>query len=196
MSLSARWGFAGLRSRPWSFLRPFSGPTFRNRPRPCPLFLEPLEDRTLLAASILGSVFNDLNGDGSRAGDPGVPVVTVFLDGNNNGVLDSSQIKVLPASPAIGPGGPVGTNFSSGMASLNVAGFPSSVSDVNVNLDITKTTSGFLQVVLVGPRFNPTTVPDGATLLYLGQGSFVGSFDEQAALSIGQTTGPAIAGTF
>src|SRR5581483_6273902 len=150
----------------------------------------------LLSSTITGTVFNDVNGDGSRVGDPGVSGVTVFLDGNHNGALDNSAVTVNPSSPTIGPGGSVGTNFSSGMASLTVSGFPSNITDVNVNLNITKTTAGFLQIVLVGPRFDPTNVPDGATLLYLGQGSFNGKFDEQAATSIGQTTGPAITGTF
>jgi uncharacterized membrane protein len=41
---------------------------------------------------IIGMKFNDLNGDGTKqAGDPGLSGFTVFLDANNNGVLDAGE---------------------------------------------------------------------------------------------------------
>src|SRR5262245_35155535 len=110
MSATRRWGFARFRSRSWSILRRFSSTSSRKRPCRTRLFLEPLEDRLLLSASIFGSVWNDLDGNGTRAGEPGVPGVILYLDGNHNGVLDSQVIPVAPKSSAIGPGGAVGTN--------------------------------------------------------------------------------------
>src|ERR1700722_12046045 len=42
--------------------------------------------------SISGSKFNDLNDDGIReAGEPGLPGITIFLDTNNNGILDAGE---------------------------------------------------------------------------------------------------------
>src|SRR5262249_4821640 len=55
------------------------------------LIVEQLESRTLLSASILGNVWNDLNGDGVRqAGESGRAGVTVYLDQNSNHVFDNS----------------------------------------------------------------------------------------------------------
>lgn len=47
---------------------------------------------------ISGIVFNDLNGNGLRdAGEPGLPNVRVFLDKDNDGVLDSNEKSRLTA---------------------------------------------------------------------------------------------------
>src|SRR5712691_2671043 len=76
--------------RPWfaSFRPALRSPrkkTAGRRPRPRRLFLELLEDRTLLAASIFGSVWNDLVPDGVRAGgEPGLAGVKVTLDQNGS----------------------------------------------------------------------------------------------------------------
>ncbi len=64
----------------------------RDRRNRCP-FLETLEPRMLLA-TIQGTLFEDLNGDGVRAPeDPALqmPGITVFLDQNQNGVLDTGE---------------------------------------------------------------------------------------------------------
>ncbi len=61
------------------------------------LFLEPLEERTLLAVGgINGSVFDDLDADGVwDGGEPGLEGVTVFLDSNDNGQLDGGESSTL-----------------------------------------------------------------------------------------------------
>ncbi|MAE63770.1 MAG: hypothetical protein CMJ18_05815, partial [Phycisphaeraceae bacterium] len=43
------------------------------------------------SGSIHGTKFNDLDGNGIDAGDPPMPGVTIFLDDNNNGVLDPGE---------------------------------------------------------------------------------------------------------
>ncbi|MBX7168715.1 MAG: hypothetical protein K1X74_20430 [Pirellulales bacterium] len=61
--------------------------------------LEALEHRLVLAGVfggdpntvIEGKVFNDLNGDGNRTGDPLLPNWTVFLDLDHNGALNGSE---------------------------------------------------------------------------------------------------------
>ena len=51
--------------------------------------LEPLEPRLLLSGSIGGTVFADLDLDSALdAGEAGLAAVTVYLDGNDNGILD------------------------------------------------------------------------------------------------------------
>lgn len=53
---------------------------------------EPLERRTLLAGTISGFVFNDLNGNGRLdTGDPGLPDQVLYLDLNFNGALDPNE---------------------------------------------------------------------------------------------------------
>ena len=46
--------------------------------------------------NISGTIYNDLNGNGSRqSGENGLPNVTVFLDKNGNGLLDTGEPKTL-----------------------------------------------------------------------------------------------------
>ena len=57
-----------------------------------PLVVEPLEPRLLLNASIAGSVFFDLNGNGAwEPGEPGLPARTVYLDLEDSGTLDEGD---------------------------------------------------------------------------------------------------------
>ncbi len=46
--------------------------------------------------TIIGTKFNDINGDGTQtAGELGVPGVTIFLDTNNNEILDAGETSVI-----------------------------------------------------------------------------------------------------
>ncbi|MCA9198206.1 MAG: carboxypeptidase regulatory-like domain-containing protein, partial [Planctomycetales bacterium] len=57
---------------------------------------ERLEDRQLLAADVVGGIYNDLNGDGVRdQGEDGLANWTVYLDQNQNGTLDSGEDSTL-----------------------------------------------------------------------------------------------------
>src|SRR5258706_7774707 len=57
----------------------------------CGRFFEPLEGRALLS-TISGTVFSDRNSDGvQNNGEPGLSGVTIYLDANNNGVLDAGE---------------------------------------------------------------------------------------------------------
>ena len=57
------------------------------------LRFEPLESRLALDASISGTVYEDLNGNGSDDGqDVGLSGVNVFIDENNNGAFDGTDI--------------------------------------------------------------------------------------------------------
>ncbi|HZQ27786.1 MAG TPA: SdrD B-like domain-containing protein, partial [Acidimicrobiales bacterium] len=51
--------------------------------------------------TIDGTVFDDINGDGAAAlGDPGINGRTVFLDANDNGVLDSGEVNTTTSGGA------------------------------------------------------------------------------------------------
>src|SRR2546423_14748248 len=72
----------------------------RRRPKPVErLWLEPLEDRTLLSVSVSGTIFHDLNPNGVReTNEPALVATTVSGDTNSNGLLDP-QVNFTPAAP-------------------------------------------------------------------------------------------------
>src|SRR5437870_247097 len=77
------------------WLAPFrTAPAAAKRRRPRRLFLEPLEDRTLLSVTIFGSVWNDLLADGVRNAEPGLSAVTVYLDDGSH-AFNGSQPHTL-----------------------------------------------------------------------------------------------------
>jgi hypothetical protein len=57
-------------------------------------FADGLEPRLLLA-TVSGTVWNDVNGDGVRFGviERGLPGWTVYLDGNDNGAMDAAELR-------------------------------------------------------------------------------------------------------
>src|SRR5450432_1772749 len=60
-----------------------------------PMMIQPLESRTLFDSSISGTVFNDLNADGTQnAGEAGLANQTVFLDQNFDGAFDAGDISL------------------------------------------------------------------------------------------------------
>src|SRR5690349_21252121 len=94
------------------------------RRRSTRLLLEVLEDRTLLSASILGSVFHDLNANLTRdTGEAGLAGMVAFLDTNQNHVFDSSTVAVQGG--ALTPGSLGG--FGDKNASVTVANIPARV---------------------------------------------------------------------
>ncbi len=135
-------------------------PTRRRRCRPARrtrLQLEPLEDRTLLSASIFGSVFNDLSGSGSRdAGDPGLAARTVYLDLNRDGRLDSISTTLDATTTGISGSGP--GNFGTLLAEvggvgtpLTVQGQPANFQNVVLTLDLTNNSPDPIPVTLLSP---------------------------------------------
>src|SRR5437868_455595 len=79
-----------VRPMPTSAHHAGSGPVALRR-RKGRLFVELLEDRTLLAAAITGHVFNDVNGNGQPVTGSSLPGTTVYLDGNGNGKFDTKE---------------------------------------------------------------------------------------------------------
>lgn len=163
-------------------------PKIRQR-NPLRLFLEPLEDRTLPAVSITGTIFNDLNLNSLRSGDEiGLAGITAYLDLNRNNVFDG-ETSTFTGSNSINTGA-FGLVNSNAHAKLTVSDLPSRISDVNVYLDITNSGTSPIIVGLVSPTGatlsggTATVLFNGPNLLVLGQGSFNGILDEQAALPV------------
>jgi hypothetical protein len=157
------------------------------------LFVEPLEDRTLLAASISGTVVNDLNSNGLRdSGEPGVQAATVYLDLNGNGKLDTQDVFSGSTTFTAISSGPLANSPPYFAAVANVSGVSAQFSHISVSLSIARTSGGptLLDVALISPQglVDPVQGPSGPDLLHLtaGQG-FNGTLDDSGA---GGTTRP------
>jgi hypothetical protein len=177
--------------------------TFTRPHRRCRrLWLEPLEDRTLLSASILGTVRYDLTGKGNDlAGAQGVANTLVYQDLNGNGALDTKTSTIQASGSSLTLAAAPSASFDGGtdqFASMNVSGLASATTKVTVKLDLTMTGPGPVEVDLVGPRYG-SAVPTGATLFFLEQGDHYSvTLDEQAATRVSQATpsGGVFSGTF
>jgi len=137
---------------------------------------------------IEGVLVEDVNGDGQQ--QPGEAVLvgeTVFLDLNDNGVLDVGTITV--ASNDV----PVDVVDNTTVTSSLLIASGARVADVNVTLDITHTYDGDLKVYLVSP--SGTKVE-----LFTNVGSWGDNFtdttlDDEAGTSIADAAAP-FSGTF
>ncbi len=143
------------RKNPWPFLLGTRA-SRRGRPRAQRLFVELLEDRTLLAGSITGTVVNDLNGNTHR--DPAEPPVagaSVYLDLNGNGKYDAP--KTFTGSTSIHDlGGLDG-------ATATVSGLSAQFTHITVNLNISRAAGSGVQwdVFLASPQgFNDGAGPE------------------------------------
>lgn len=54
-----------------------------------------IHDLCYNSGSISGTVYEDINGSGNATADTGLPGVTVYIDANNNGKLDGSEISAI-----------------------------------------------------------------------------------------------------
>jgi subtilisin-like proprotein convertase family protein len=146
--------------------------------------------------SISGQKWNDLNGNSTKeTGEPGLPGWVIYIDGNDNGIFDSTAIRSVtstdvPKSIA---------DFSTVTSRVLFSGL-SSISDVNVTLDITHSFSGDVDAYLISPAgtqvelftgvggqfndFQDTTLDDEAsTLISDATAPFTGSFRPEGLLS-------------
>jgi hypothetical protein len=148
-----------------------------------------LEQRTLPSAAILGSVWNDVNGDAvHQPAEPGLPGVVAYLDLNHNRTFDSHAVDAAPSSLALGPA-PGG--FPAQASFINVAGLDAPIQGVTVHLDVSLSSPGPVEVDLISPRFDNVNVTAPSILMFLEQGdSFSGTFDENAANPVSTGSSP------
>lgn len=168
-----------------------------NHRRRRPLLSEHLESRSLLA-SISGTVWNDYNANGRiNFGEPRLPGWQVYLDGNNNGKLDSASTTATFSSSQVPRDIPdLGTVTST----RTISGLTGTVQDLNVKLSITHTWDEDLSVFLISPNntqvelfsgvggsdenFFSTVLDDEATRdVTAGSAPFTGSFRPEGLLS-------------
>jgi subtilisin-like proprotein convertase family protein len=151
---------------------------------------------TVLQNSISGQVFQDANDNGKQdPGEPGFSGVTVYLDQNNDGILDTDSATV--SSPNVPVPIPDVGNASS---NLTANGFVGAIADVNVHLDIQHTFDRDLAVTLISPsgsqvllinhrggsghNFTGTILDDqAATPISAGTAPFTGSFQPEQPLA-------------
>lgn len=147
-------------------------------------------------STVQGTKYNDANGNGQVDPDEaGLPGWTMFLDNNNNGLLDNAITTVAATGlPLPIPDASVLTT------SLTVSNVVGAISDINVNLSINHTRDSDMDVFLISPagtriqlftdvggtgqNFVNTTLDDQANFsINLGAAPFVGSFSPEGLLS-------------
>ena len=147
-----------------------------------------------LRQSIEGTKYNDLDADGERQpGENGLEGWTIFIDGNNNGVLDMAAVP-LPTVHSTDVGQAI-TDFGTMNSTLEFSGGATSINDVNIELDITHSFDGDLDVYLVSPAGTQIELFTGIG----GEGdNFTGTIlDDQASMSITDAAAsPPFNGTF
>ncbi|MGB2820667.1 MAG: proprotein convertase P-domain-containing protein, partial [Phycisphaerae bacterium] len=149
-----------------------------------------------LPVDIRGSKWHDENGNGRQdPGEPGLADWDVYLDENNNDILDDA-FATFDSADAPKPLPDAATTIST----LSVKDVVGRITDANVHLDITHTCDGDLEAVLVSPAgtrvqlffrvggagddFTDTTLDDEAgTPIVSGSPPFSGSFRPAEALS-------------
>ncbi len=158
------------------------------------LHLEKLEPR-LAMATLSGIAFNDLDHDGSRdTAEPGLAGRTIYVDANNNGRFDQTvSTAVVPATGLPIPLPDVETTTST----LNVAGFQSLISDVNVRLHLTHTYDEDLRITLISPAGIRVVLSDrrGGSGDNFGTATSPTAFDDEGFGSIALANPPFL-GTF
>lgn len=149
--------------------------------------------------TVSGTVFQDNNGNGAiNTGETGLPGVTVYLDSNNDGALDSAG--PTAASSTNVPLSIPDNNSLGTISTLNFAGGANLVAHVTVTLSITHPSDSDLSVYLIAPdgtqvalfsgvggagqNFTNTTFSDGAsTPIASGSAPFTGTFSPSTPLS-------------
>jgi subtilisin-like proprotein convertase family protein len=155
-------------------------------------------DRLLQAGkgTIRGSKWEDKDADGVRdPSEPGLPNWKIYLDLNNNGVLDEQVTNYSSTdvpTPII--------DEETVTSELTLSDFSGTGTDVNVTLDINHTWDKDLDVFLVSPsgteielftdvgadgdNFSNTTLDDeAATSITEGSAPFTGSFQPEGSLA-------------
>ncbi len=150
-----------------------------------------LEDRVVPAGVISGIAFNDIDGNGTQGfndpatfrGELGLSNVTMFLDTNNNGVLDTGGLINYPSIDT-----PVTIVDLATVTSTITVPDNYDIFDINVNLNITHTWDADVEVSLMGPDgtiIDLTSGNGGSGDNYIGT-----TFDDSAATSITTGTAP------
>ena len=136
-----------------------------------------------------GWVFDDANGNGVKdPAEPGIAGRTLFIDTNGNGTIDPPvQTTFTNSTPVSIPDKPT-SGFSPVTSSVVVSGIGTSITDVNVRVNITHTWDADLDVFLIAP--------DGTRVeLFTDVGGSGDNFtntvlDDQAATAITAGTAP------
>ena len=140
------------------------------------------------SGEIEGVLVEDVNGDGEQQTGEGALVgETVFLDLNDNGVLDLGTITA--ASTDV----PVDVPDNATVTSSLVITDGARIADLNVTLDITHTYDGDLKVYLVSP--SGTSVELFTNVGSWGQNFTDTTLDDEAGTSIADAAAP-FSGTF
>jgi subtilisin-like proprotein convertase family protein len=134
--------------------------------------------------SISGYVYRDLDASATKTPtEPGLAGWTVFLDANNNGILDTGTVDTTVSSTSAEA---INNTFT--VESKLYVGATTTISDIDVTLDITHTFDGDLSAYLVSP--SGTRVKLFSNIGSSGDNFQGTSFDDGALQSITAGTAP------
>jgi subtilisin-like proprotein convertase family protein len=152
-------------------------------------------DIEIVPAKISGQKFHDVNADGIKdEGEPGLPDWTIYVDGNNNGILDEEATVTVDSTDVPAPI----EDFETLTSELEFVGL-SSIVDIDITLDIVHTFAADLDVYLISPSgtqvelftgvggefndFHDTTLDDAAEVLIVDASApFNGRFRAEGLL--------------
>ncbi|HVS71512.1 MAG TPA: proprotein convertase P-domain-containing protein [Phycisphaerae bacterium] len=142
--------------------------------------------------AITGIVYQDNNGDATFDNtDSPLPGVTVYLDGNNNGVYDAARSATYTSSNvplAIPDNNPTGASSTLAVAPTGVT-----ITDVNITFTITHTFDRDLTAYLIAPDGTTVTLFSGVG--GSGDNFFGTTLDDSASTTISSAS-PPFAGTY
>lgn len=137
-----------------------------------------------VAIDISGTIYEDFNGDGVKSGfEPGTNGQVLFLDANNNGVIDTIGTTNVSIAPNLSL-----PDEATTISTLNTSGIAGTVQDVNVTINLTHTYDADLIITLIAPNGAQSILASGNG----GSGeNFTNTvFDDSAATSISAGTAP------
>ncbi|HVX84024.1 MAG TPA: proprotein convertase P-domain-containing protein [Phycisphaerae bacterium] len=142
--------------------------------------------------AITGIVYQDNNGDASfDSTDTPLPGVTVYLDGNNNGVYDGARTATYTSTNvplAIPDANPTGASSTLSVPTTGVT-----ITDVNITFTITHTFDRDLTAYLIAPDGTSVTLFSG--IGGSGDNFFGTTLDDSASTTISSAS-PPFAGTY
>ncbi|MHC4995859.1 MAG: CARDB domain-containing protein, partial [Planctomycetota bacterium] len=133
-------------------------------------------------ASIGGLVWRDDNGNGMADTDePGLPGVTIYIDHNNNGVLDESVVRFNATAQDLASNGSI-LDRSTTLTPIHVSGVVGEITGVSVLLDVTHTFLGDLSMALISPKGTRVGLVNAGDLT--GEDLRATVFSDQASMSL------------
>ncbi|MFM7076088.1 MAG: S8 family serine peptidase, partial [Planctomycetaceae bacterium] len=141
-------------------------------------------DVAALRQAVYARVVDDLDGDGTAsAGEPGIAGRKIFVDADADGVLDTGTLAAASGTVSL----PIVDRVTT-RSTIDVAGPPRAITDLDVTVSLTHTFVGDLTLRLVAPDGTPVLLARQRGVA--GQAYSATIFDDEATTTIGAGAAP------